>query len=786
MSNDQHYAFNLPVTGMSCASCATRIEKVLGRRAEVISAKVNLAGETVHIQSRSASVHPLIESIKQAGFGVASQRLELSIGQMSCTSCAQRIEKVLSKVPGVIGTEVSFARETAVVEWVEPATATQLISAIEKAGFSAAPVGQTEAAPSRAHYPVIAALLLAAPLVLPMLAMPFGGHWMLPAWAQWLLATPVQFILGARFYRAGWQALKARAGNMDQLVALGTSAAYGLSLYLWWRAPVGVTPHLYFEASAVVIALVLLGKYLEARSKHKTGAALSALQALRPSTAWRLVDGQAQAVPIEALAVNDVLQIRPGERISADGVILQGQSEVDESMLTGESLPVSKEVGDPVTGGAVNGSGVLTIKVSAIGAQSMLARIIEQVLHAQAVKAPIEKLVDKVSRVFVPVVLGIALCTLLGWWLAGATFESALINAVAVLVIACPCALGLATPAAIMAGTGAAARHGILIKDAEVLEKAHKVSAVAFDKTGTLTQGKPQLVHFSAVHDASNALKDAYALQALSEHPLAKAVLSYAHAQGLSANAASEVKALIGLGIEGTVNGRRLLLGSGRVLEQYALEHPAFTQQAQHLQRQGCSISWLLELSPQPQVLALLAFADTLKPTSQQAIESLNQQVQTYLLSGDNLEAAHFVGAQLGISHVHGKLLPSQKTGIINQLQSQGQVVAMVGDGINDAPALAAADVGIAMGAGTDVAMQAAGITLLNSDPQAVAWALSISRKTYQKIQQNLFFAFVFNGLGIPLAAFGLLNPVLAGAAMAFSSVSVLTNALLLSRFKAQ
>jgi len=608
---------------------------------------------------------------------------------------------------------------------------------------------------------------------------------MLPAWVQFALATPVQFILGARFYIAAWKAVRAGAGNMDLLVALGTSAGYGLSLYQWANTAPGSMPHLYFEASAVVIALVLLGKYLESRAKRQTASAIRALEALRPERAIQLIDGQERDVAISALRLNDLVVVKPGERFPVDGEVIDGQSHADEALISGESLPVPKQPGDKVTGGAINGEGRLLVKTRALGAETVLARIIRLVEDAQAGKAPIQKLVDKVSQVFVPTVLVIAVFTLAGWLLAGAPLETALINAVAVLVIACPCALGLATPTAIMAGTGVAARYGILIKDAEALERAHEVTAMVFDKTGTLTSGTPRIAHLSAVDGNEDVLLQwAGALQQGSEHPLAKAVLDACTARDLNIEAVAASQALPGRGIAGTVQGRDLALGNRRLLEESGLTMGTLAQSAQAWEAEGRTLSWLIERGAQPSVLGLLAFGDTLKPGALEAVQQLTaRHISSHLLTGDNRGSARVVAEALGISDVHAEVLPADKAATIVELKKTG-VVAMVGDGINDAPALAAADIGIAMGGGTDVAMHAAGITLMRGDPRLIPAALEISRKTYAKIRQNLFWAFVYNLIGIPLAAFGFLNPVLAGAAMALSSVSVVSNALLLKTWK--
>jgi len=726
--------------------------------------------------------------------GAATTDWTLPIEGMTCASCVARVEKALKKVPGVISAEVNLATEKAQVTVSGDAGgADALIAAVEKAGYTAhvedpstadAPAAEDRAA--NTWWPVALAALLSAPLVLPMLGMMTGADWMLPGWIQLALATPVQFWLGARFYRAGWAALRAGSGNMDLLVAMGTSAGYGLSLYLLLRHAGHGQPHLYFEASAVVITLVLLGKWLEGRAKRQTTAAIRALQALRPLTARVLRDGREQELAIARVRVGDRVIVRPGERIPVDGTVLEGASEVDESLVTGESLPVAKHVGDKVTGGAINTEGLLTLQTSAVGAESTLARIVRMVESAQAHKAPIQRLVDQVSAVFVPVVIGIALVTLLAWGLGNGDWEHAILNAVAVLVIACPCALGLATPTAIMAGTGVAARHGILIKDAQALEIAHKVTVVGFDKTGTLTEGKPRLVAFEAADGDTAALLVAGAsIQAGSEHPLARAVLDAARDAGAQARVASGVRALPGRGVAASVDGRELRLGSSRLMDELGIERGALATRADTLQSEGRTVSWVADITDTPRLLGLLAFGDTIKDSARRAVEQLREHgIRSVLVTGDNRGSAEAVGRALGLDDIRHDVLPQDKARIVAELKADGATVAMVGDGINDAPALAAADVGIAMSTGTDVAMHAAGITLMRGDPALVADAIDISRKTYAKIRQNLFWAFVYNAVGVPLAAFGLLNPVVAGAAMALSSVSVVSNALLLRRWK--
>ena len=783
--------FDLPIAGMTCASCAGRVERALSKVIGASAVSVNLATEQARVQAPSDSLPALMDAVQQAGYSVPQQSLELSIDGMTCASCVGRVERALAKVPGVKSVSVNLANERAHLELLGQVDPQSLIAAVTKAGYNASvwevehPTTDTQQQRlHRERWVLIMAIALALPLVLPMLLQPFGVHWMLPAWVQFALATPVQFIFGARFYVAAWKAVRAGAGNMDLLVALGTSAGYGLSLYEWATAA-GRMPHLYFEASAVVIALVLLGKYLESRAKRQTASAIRALEALRPERAIQVVDGREQDVAISALRLNDLVLVKPGERFPVDGEVVEGQSHADEALISGESLPVPKQPGDKVTGGAINGEGRLLVRTQALGAETVLARIIRLVEDAQAAKAPIQKLVDKVSQVFVPTVLLIALATLMGWWLYGAPIETALINAVAVLVIACPCALGLATPTAIMAGTGVAARYGILIKDAEALERAHEVSAVVFDKTGTLTSGAPRIAHLSAVDgDEATLLKWAGALQRGSEHPLAKAVLDACVERGLAVADVSDSQSLTGRGIAGNLDGRRLALGNRRLLEESGLSAGPLADSATAWETEGRTLSWLIEQSPQPTVLGLFAFGDTLKPGALQAVQQLSaRHISSHLLTGDNRGSAKVVAEALGIQDVHAEVLPADKAATVAELKKTG-VVAMVGDGINDAPALAAADIGIAMGGGTDVAMHAAGITLMRGDPRLVPAALEISRKTYAKIRQNLFWAFVYNLIGIPLAAFGFLNPVLAGAAMALSSVSVVSNALLLKTWK--
>jgi Cu+-exporting ATPase len=786
----------LPISGMTCASCAGRIERALAALPGVVQANVNLATATADVATDGSIAMPaLADAVSRSGYRVPERTFELAIGGMTCASCAGRIEKALRAVPGVIEASVNLATERAHARVLPEVSIDALIAAVETAGYRATtPADAPEPASSshdsagvdaeaRERRHLWLALALSLPLVLPMLAIPFGVHAMLPGWVQFTLATPVQFWLGARFYRAGWHALKARSGNMDLLVALGTSAGYGLSV---WHLLAG-SHHaaLYFEASAVVIALVLLGKRLETRARRQTTSAIRALQALRPATARVRRDGIETELAVARVRVGDEVIVRPGERIPVDGRILEGRTHADESMLTGESLPVARAQGDRVTGGAVNGEGRIVIETTAIGAESALARIIRLVEDAQAKKAPIQRIVDRVSAVFVPVVIGIALLTLVGWGVATGDWSQAVLNAVAVLVIACPCALGLATPTAIMAGTGVAARAGILVKDAEALENAQRIGVVAFDKTGTLTLGKPTLTETLALDgDAASLLATAAAVQRGSEHPLAAAVVQAA--QVSDSVVASDIRAVPGRGVRGRIGAGEVLIGSERMMRDEGIDLAPLSARSEALFASGHTVSWIAaaEGGERPRLLGLLAFRDTPRPGARDAIARLHALgVRTVMVSGDQEGAARTVGAQLRIDDVRANVLPEEKAAVIAQLRRDG-VVAMVGDGINDAPALAAADVGIAMGSGTDVAMHAAGVTLMRAEPALVADAIEISRRTTRKIRQNLFWAFAYNVVGIPLAALGLLDPVIAGAAMALSSVSVVANALLLRRWR--
>jgi Cu+-exporting ATPase len=725
---------------------------------------------------------------------MSAHELTLDISGMTCASCVRRVERALTQVPGVQSCSVNLATNQAVVQ-LPSAQALKsmpgpLLAAVQAAGYEAELHQAGQAAPvANDHgWAVAAAVALSLPLVLPMLLQPLGVHTMLPALWQFLLATPVQFVLGWRFYKAGWAALQHGSGNMDLLVALGTSAAYGLSLWLWapW-AQGGHPAHLYFESSAVVITLVMLGKWLEARAKRKTLAALDALRALRPETALVMVQGQAVERALSELRVGDTVMVRPGQRIPVDGRIVEGRSHVDESAITGESLPVPREAGQAVIGGTLNAEGLLWVEVTALGAESALSRIVRLVEQAQARKAPIQQTVDRVSAVFVPTVVALALLTLIGWVLLSSRgWEHAIVQAVSVLVIACPCALGLATPATLMVGTGLAARLGILVRDAQALELLRGVAVVGLDKTGTLTQGQPRLLACTPAPGLSTeeALTRAVALQQGSQHPLAQAVRQAAAERGLAVPAVQGFEQVAGRGLQAWVNGEALSLGSTQWMHERGLNLQALQPAIEQALAQGQTVS---VLSRGNEALATLSFGDELRPQAAEAVAALQRLgVRCVMISGDNAQAAQAIAARLGITDVRAPVLPQDKARVVRELRAglqPGQRVAMVGDGVNDAPALAAADIGVAM-PGTDVAMETAGLTLLRPDLRLIPQGLALSRAVTRKIHQNLFWAFAYNVVGIPLAALGFLSPVVAGAAMAASSVSVISNALLLRRFR--
>lgn len=781
----------LPLSGMSCANCAGRITTALNKL-DGVSATVNFALEQAAIELTSPDRLPaVLESIKAQGYDYGSETILFQITGMTCAGCSARLHKMLAALPGVISADVNFSIEQARIVLVPGMqTPAALREQIEALGFGAQLAqgsasgrrqqllereAQEAASARQAQTRVIVSALLTLPLLVGMLAMAGLFPWHLPAWLELVLATPVQFWIGARFYRGAWLAIKNRSANMDVLVATGTSAAYFYSLYLLLNLGVAASGQLYFEASAIIITLISLGKLLEARARRSTQSAIRELMALRPETAtvWR---GESwQSVAIDEVLRGDRLQVLVGERVPVDGRIASGESELDESILTGESLPVPRGEGDKVLGGAINRSGVLEIEATTVGEDSSLSKIIALVESAQMGKAPLQQLVDKVSAVFVPVVMAIALFTLLVWYAITSDFGQALLAAVAVLVIACPCALGLATPAAIVTGTGVAARHGILIKDVDTLQKAHAIKALIFDKTGTLTQGKPVLASWSGNDEQ---LRLAAALQQASEHPLALAMREAVGKEVLLPQPEA-VEVRVGAGIVGQVDSHTVAIGNGSLLAQLGIEVPAQdTPPADGATRVWVAIDGV--------VAGITALADTLRPESPDAIATLRQRgIASWLVSGDAPAPVAHIAAKLGLDGAFDSVLPAGKVEKVEALRAQTSgLVAMVGDGVNDAPALAAADVGIAMGSGSDVAMETASITLMRSDPRLVADAIDISAATWRTIQQNLFWAFVFNIIGIPLAALGYLSPELAGAAMALSSITVLSNSLLLKRWQ--
>jgi Cu+-exporting ATPase len=795
--NESVQRLDLPLSGMTCAACAARIEKVLNRLPGV-AASVNLAAERARIDlaANGATPQQVVESIQKAGFGVPLQTLEVGIEGMTCAACATRIEKVLNRLPGVEAA-VNLASERARVRY-QPGVvdAAQVVAAIERAGFVGRVADDRSREEEKARKQAIyraelrrfwIAAVLTLPLVAQMVTMfngaDLGGHGhqdLLPRWLQLALATPVQFWIGWRFYDGGWKALRGGGANMDVLVALGTSAAYAFSLIVT-LGNIHALP-VYFEASAAVITLVLLGKLLEARAKAKTTAAIESLVRLQPKTARVERDGQLVEIDAALLIPGDVFIVRPGESVPVDGEVIEGASNVNEAMLTGESMPVAKHAGDRVFAATANSEGMLRCRATGVGEHTLLAGIIRLVAEAQGSKAPVQRLADRISAIFVPVVCVIALLTFVGWWIFGGVFSEALVNAVAVLVIACPCALGLATPTAIMVGTGQGARAGILVKNAEALEHAEKTRVLAVDKTGTLTRGEPEVTDLVALAaSADEALALAGSLEQGSEHPLARAILQRAQAQGVDLPAVKDFVAVPGAGVAGTLDGRSLRLGSPAWFA--GIEQPV--DQILALQGEGKTVVLLVEGE---RVLALLAVADPLRESSAAAVARLKAMgVRVVMLTGDNEVTAAAIARRVGIDDFRAGVSPADKSAVVDALKAGDGtvVVAMVGDGINDAPALAAADISFAMGAGSDAAIEVADVTLVRSDLNGVADAILLSRATLGKIRQNLFFAFIYNVLGIPLAAAGMLNPVIAGAAMAMSSVSVVSNSLLLRRWRA-
>ncbi len=729
--------------------------------------------------------------------------IEFSIEGITCASCVRHVEKALKSVPGVKEAIVNLAMKRATLSVQKNVSISAIVFAVEKAGYQARLVtrdtqtgianytNEKSGVKGNESWKVIISSLISLPLVLPMFFMPFAIHWELNCWFQLILASLIQFYFGARFYKASWKALLSRSPNMDLLVSIGTTSAYGFSLYQMVVNPsqaASGSVHLYFESSAIVISLVIFGKWLEARAIKQTTAAIRDLHSLRPENARVLRNGKEFIIPISQINIRDFVLIKPGERVPVDGEIVEGITEIDESLITGESLSVNKEIGNKVTGGSINGNGYIKVVTTAIEAESTLSRIIRLVESAQAAKAPIQRLVDQVSAIFIPIVLFIGFLTCILWGSFTGDWEGAIFKAVAVLIIACPCALGLATPSSIMVGTGVAARQGILIKDVEALEIVHSVKIIAFDKTGTLTEGKPKLVTLiSAMGTEDELLRISAGLQSGSEHPFAKAVIIAAQEKRISIPEVTNIQAILGKGVTASVEGIQFYLGNERLIQEFKVQVKEDLENiANKFANEGQSISWLFEkCSGVVKLRGLLSFTDSIKESAKDAMTSLHSLgIKTVMLTGDNAGSAYAVAKKLNIDEVYSNILPEGKAQIILNLKSDGVKVAMVGDGINDSPAIAAADIGISMSTGTDAAMQASGITLMRGEPMLIFDAIDISRRTYQKIRQNLFWGFIYNVIGIPLAALGFLNPMLAGAAMAFSSVSVVGNALLLRRWK--
>lgn len=789
----------LKVTGITCAACSARIEKVLNKM-DGVEATVNLAMEkaTVQYDPNKYSLADIEAKIEKLGYGVACEKVTLDIEGMTCAACASRIEKGLNRMEGVTSAAVNLATNSAVVEYKEGVTSVEdILEKIKKLGYKGQirneeqdDAGRKEERLKRKQRQLAISIILSLPLLYTMIAhMPFHIGLPMPkllmnSWLQLLLATPVQFYIGGPFYVGAYRALRNKSANMDVLVALGTSAAYFYSLYEAFRT-IGnheYMPRLYFETSAVLITLVLVGKYFEALAKGRTTEAISKLLGLQAKEATVIRNGEERKVPLEEVVIGDTILVKPGEKIPVDGTVIAGSSSVDESMITGESIPVDKKEGDSVIGATINTNGILTIRAEKVGKDTALANIIKIVEEAQGSKAPIQRMADVISGIFVPIVVGIAVVAFIIWhfFVAPGDLAKALEVAIAVLVIACPCALGLATPTSIMVGTGKGAEQGILFKGGEYLEGTHKINAVLFDKTGTVTKGKPEVT--DVLQFQENMLDYAVSAESASEHPLAHAIVAYGKENGIITQPLTQFSALVGHGIEATVNGKHVLIGTRKLMNERGIEIAEHEPTMIKLEDEGKTV---MLVAIDGQLAGMIAVADTIKETSKQAITTLKQMgIDVYMVTGDNKRTAEAIAKQVGIEHVYAEVLPEQKAAIVEQLQKQGKRVAMVGDGINDAPALAKADIGMAIGTGADVAIETADVTLVGGDLAHIPKAIELSRKTMKNIRQNLFWALFYNTVGIPVAALGLLEPWIAGAAMAFSSVSVVTNALRLKRVK--
>lgn len=810
-TNDGDKHTTLHITGMSCAACASRIEKGLKRIDGVAHANVNLALEQASISydPKQVEIPEFRDKIASLGFGTVSEEANLNVTGMTCAACAARIEKGLNRIPGVTGATVNLAMETAHVEYAAGSTTvSDLVSKIEQLGYGAIPQSAEDNIADvrskdiqRKKWKWMISAVLSLPLLWAMVAHFSFTSWIyvpqlfLNPWFQLVLTTPIQFIIGWQFYVGAYKALRNGSSNMDVLVALGTSAAYFYSLYLTLRPsdamagmPVMTMPELYFETSAVLITLILVGKWFEAVAKGRSSEAIKSLMNLQATTARVVRDGQELDIPIEQVRVKDIFIVRPGEKIPVDGVVVDGRSAVDESMLSGESLPVEKGAGSPVTGATLNKNGVLRIQAERVGGDTALARIIKVVEDAQNSKAPIQRIADQISGIFVPIVVAVAVLTFLVWFflVTPSDFAGALEKMIAVLVIACPCALGLATPTSIMAGSGRAAEYGILFKGGEHLEMTRSVDAVILDKTGTVTNGKPELtdvmVGASSLTE-TDMLRLLGAAEKSSEHPLAEAIVKGIADRGIELGVATDFENIPGYGVKAHVEGRQVLVGTRRLMSREAIAiDDSVEQQMNELEGAGKTA---MLVAVDGSYAGLVAVADTIKETSREAVARLRaMNIEVIMITGDNERTARAVAAEAGIERVLAEVLPEGKAEEVKRLQEQGKIVAMVGDGINDAPALATAHIGMAMGTGTDVAMEAADITLMRGNLNSIPDAIEMSRRTMTNIRQNLFWALGYNVIGIPIAALGFLAPWLAGAAMAFSSVSVVLNALRLQRVK--
>ena len=793
------------ISGMSCAACAARVEKVLNNLEGIKNAAVNLAVEkaVVEYDNNIISIEDIIDAIKKLGYDAVSEQADtissavLKVSGMSCAACAARVEKQLGSLEGVHSAAVNLASERASVEYdSEKIKTSDLIKAVEAIGYKAERAEelsvdrekeQREKEIRRLRLELVISAILTAPLLFSMLLMitnidiPFFHN----EYFQLIVATPVQFIIGFRFYKNAYRALRSGSANMDVLIAMGTTAAYFYSIYNAFFAPhEGMMKELYFESSAVIITLILFGKYLEAVAKGRTSEAIKKLMGLQAKTARVIRDGREEDIPIEEVVPGDVIVVRPGEKIPVDGRILEGDSAVDESMLTGESLPVEKTAGDHVVGATINRFGTFRLEATRVGKDTVLSQIIKMVEDAQGSKAPIQKIADRVSGVFVPVVLAIALVTLLAWYLIAGDLTGGIVSAVSVLVIACPCALGLATPTAIMAGTGKGAENGILIKGGEHLEMTYRLNAVVLDKTGTITKGQPEVTDVIPLGsmDRGELLRMAAAAEKNSEHPLGEAIYEQGKKESGTVPEAEQFAAIPGKGVRAVVEGRQIYIGTRRLMQEAGIDTGSAENVIAGLEDDGKTA---MLMAADGRLEAVIAVADTLKESSKDAIDELKKMgIEVYMITGDNKRTASAIAKQAGITNVLAEVLPEDKAEEVGKLKKQGMKVAMAGDGINDAPALVAADIGIAMGTGTDVAIEAADITLLRGDLMLIPAAIRLSKMTMRKIKQNLFWAFIYNIIGIPVAAFGLLNPMIAGGAMAFSSVSVVTNSLRLRRIR--